>query len=117
MRFSCRRVMAAVAGGVIVFGGFAVWSQTAARKPAPVIGKSARYCNPLPLETSSRDGSPQGVSLGDVTVVREGDLYYLFGTGGGAWVSPDLVNWKYQAVEVRGARLPVAPHVAKYNGA
>ena len=37
------------------------------------------YCNPLPLEASSRDGSPQGVSLGDVTVVREGDLYYLFG--------------------------------------
>jgi len=83
----------------------------------PVIGKSARYCNPLPLETSSRDGSPQGVSLGDVTVVREGDLYYLFGTGGGAWMSPDLVNWKYRAVDVRGGRLPVAPHVAKYNGA
>jgi len=83
----------------------------------PVIGKSTRYCNPLPLETSSRDGSPQGVSLGDVTVVREGDLYYFFGTGGGAWVSPDLVNWKYQAVDVRGARIPVAPHVVKYQGA
>jgi hypothetical protein len=25
---------------------------------APTIGKSARYCNPLPLETSSRDGAP-----------------------------------------------------------
>jgi hypothetical protein len=60
----------------------------------PVVGKSTRYCNPLSLEASSRDGSPQGVSLGDVTVVREGDLYYLFGTGGGAWVSPDFVNWK-----------------------
>ena len=84
---------------------------------APVVGKSVRYCNPLPLETSSRDGSPQGVGLGDVTVVREGDSYYLFGTGGGAWVSRDFVNWKYQAVEVRGGRLPVAPHVVKYNGA
>jgi beta-xylosidase len=82
-----------------------------------VLGKSARHCNPLPLEASSRDGSPQGVSLGDVTVVREGGLYYLFGTGGGAGVSSDLVNWKYQAAEVRGGRLPVAPHVAKYNGA
>jgi alpha-L-fucosidase len=67
-------------------------------QPRPVIRKSARYINPLPLEASSRDGSPQGVSLGDVTVVREGDLYYLFGTGGGAWVSRDFVNWKYQPV-------------------
>jgi hypothetical protein len=83
----------------------------------PAVGKSKRYCNPLPLEASSRDGSPQGVSLGDVTVVREGDLYYLFGTGGGAWVSRDFIDWKYQPVEVKGGRLPVAPHVAKYNGA
>jgi xylan 1,4-beta-xylosidase len=58
-----------------------------------------------------------GVNLGDVTVVRDGEAYYLFGTGGGAWVSRDFVNWKYEAVEVRGARFPVAPHVFKYNGA
>jgi len=95
-----------------------LWPQSGAPPLAkPVIGKSTRYCNPLPLEASSRDGSPQGVSLGDVTVVREGDLYYLFGTGGGAWVSRDFVNWKYQAVDVRGARLLVAPHVVQYNGA
>ncbi len=43
--------------------------------------------------------------------------YYLFATGGGAWVSSDLVDWKYQAVEVSGARIPVAPHVVEYNGA
>jgi len=96
---------------VFLGAALAVSSQTAARRPA------ARYCNPLPLETSSKDGSPQGVSLGDVTVVREGDLYYLFGTGGGAWISSDFVNWKYQAVDVRSGRLPVAPHVVKYNGA
>src|SRR6516162_7256230 len=83
----------------------------------PAVGKSKRYCNPLPLPATSADGSPQGVSLGDVTVVREGDLYYLFGSGGGSWVSPDLANWKYQPVDVRGGRLPVAPHVVKYNGA
>ena len=100
--------------GVLVVS--ALWGQTSAHT-APAVGKSIRYCNPLPLETSSRDGSPQGVGLGDVTVVREGSSYYLFGTGGGAWVSPDFVNWKYQAVEVRGGRLPVAPHVVKYNGA
>jgi hypothetical protein len=41
----------------------------------------------------------------------------MFCTGGGAWVSKDLLEWKYQPVEVRGGRLPVAPHVAKYNGA
>jgi hypothetical protein len=100
---------------VFLATGWALQSQPGPRTPVP--GKSARYCNPLPLETSSRDGSPQGVSLGDVTVVREGDLYYLFGTGGGAWVSSDFLNWKYKAVDVRGGRLPVAPHVAKYNGA
>ena len=78
--------------------------------------RSLRYCNPLPIEASSRDGSPQGVDLGDVTVVREGGKYYLFATGGGGWVSDDLVNWRYQGVEMREGRVPVAPHVVKYNG-
>jgi xylan 1,4-beta-xylosidase len=107
-------VIGALAG---VASGLALWSQPRPPKPAPVIGRSARYCNPLPMEATSKDGSPQGVSLGDVTVVREGDDYYLFGTGGGGWISHDFVNWKYQAVDVRGGRLPVAPHVAKYDGA
>ena len=86
------------------------------RPPAPVLGTSLRYCNPLPIEASSRDGSPQGVHLGDVTVVRESGTYYLFATGGGGWVSEDLVNWRYRGVEMRQGRVPVAPHVAKYNG-
>ncbi len=112
-----RAAIATSALGVLG-AGVALLAQTAAKTAAaPVIGKSLRYCNPLPLETSSKDGSPAGVGLGDVTVVREGDSYYLFGTGGGAWVSKDFVNWKYQAAEVRGGRLPVAPHVVKYNGA
>ena len=80
---------------------------------SPVIGKSLRYCNPLSMETSSQNGSAQGVSLGDVTVVKEGNKYYIFCTGGGAWVSEDMVNWKYSAVE---GRVPVAPGVFKYNG-
>ncbi len=102
----------------VVETALALWSQPAARTAAPpVVGRSLRYCNPLPLPASSTDGSAQGVNLGDVTVVRDGDSYYLFGTGGGAWISRDFVNWKYQAVEVKGARIPVAPHVVKYNGA
>jgi hypothetical protein len=106
-------------GALVVLGGaVALWSQPAARSvAAPVVGKSMRYCNPLPVPASSTDGAPQGVSLGDVTVVREGEFYYLFATGGGAWVSRDFVNWRFQAVDVRGGRLPVAPHVVKYNGA
>src|ERR1035438_8761607 len=105
---SLGRALAGPCGALAILAtAFSLWPQQGARGTVkPVIGKATRYCNPLPLETSSRDGSPQGVSLGDVTVVREGDLYYLFGTGGGAWVSPDLVNWKYQAVDVRGGRLP-----------
>lgn len=85
--------------------------------PAPVAGESLRYCNPLSIVASSRDGSAMGVSLGDVTVVPEGGKYYMFCTGGGGWVSEDLVHWKYEGVEMREGRVPVAPHVAKYNGA
>jgi len=118
MSTSSRRSSVISESALVVLGtALTLWSQPAARRPAPVIGKSTRYCNPLPLQTTTADGSPQGVSLGDVTVVREGNLYYLFGSGGGAWLSPDLVNWKYQAVAVRDGRLPVAPHVVKYNGA
>jgi len=103
---------------ILTFGVTAfLWSQTAQRKPAaPVLGESLRYCNPLPIEATSKDGSPQGVSLGDVTIVPEGGQYYMFCTGGGGWVSKDLVNWEYRGVEMRQGRAPVAPHVVKYNG-
>jgi hypothetical protein len=102
-----------------------LWSQVAPRKadtvvsrPAePVIGKAPRYVNPLNIEATSNDGSPQGISLGDPTVVREGNSYYLFATGGGPWVSDDLINWKYAPIDASGVRVPVAPHVVKYNGA
>ncbi|HEY4328603.1 MAG TPA: family 43 glycosylhydrolase, partial [Phycisphaerae bacterium] len=80
----------------------------AAAAPAPVLGKSPRYCNPLPMVTS------QGAAAsGDVTVIREKDKYYMYCTGGGAWVSSDLLNWDFQRVQ----NVPVAPHVVKYNGA
>ena len=85
-----------------------------AQSEKPVLGKSLRYCNPLPIEASSQNGSSSGISLGDVTIVEDGGKYYMFCTGGGAWVSEDLVNWKYSAVQ--GARVPVAPGVFKYNG-
>jgi phage terminase large subunit-like protein len=88
----------------------------ARERAAPALGTSIRYCNPLSIPASSQDGAPRGVSLGDVTVVREGGKYYMFNTGGGGWVSDDLVNWRYQGVEMRQGRVPVAPHVAKYNG-
>jgi beta-xylosidase len=60
--------------------------------------------------------APQGVNLGDVAVVCEGGRYHLFGTGGGGWISDDLVDWKYQGVEMRQGRGPIAPHVVKYKG-
>lgn len=85
-----------------------------ARSASPAIGKSLRYCNPLPLVTSSTTGAPQGVSLGDVTVLKDGSKYYMYCTGGGAWVSEDLVNWEFRRVN---GQVPVAPHVVKYNDA
>ena len=35
----------------------------------PVVGQALRYVNPLPLVTTSDDGSPRGVSLADVSRV------------------------------------------------
>lgn len=73
----------------------------------PVIGKSARYCNPLPMITA-----PGGSASGDVTVIRDNGKYYMYCTGGGAWFSDDMLNWSFQRVE----NVPVAPDVVNYNG-
>lgn len=74
----------------------------------PVIGQDARYCNPLPMEIG-----PGGNAGGDVTVLRDDDgTYYMYCSGGGAWVSKDFVNWEYHYVEL----VPGAPDVCKYNG-
>jgi xylan 1,4-beta-xylosidase len=78
-----------------------------ARAADPQIGKTARYCNPLPMVTA-----PGGNAAGDVTVIREQGKYYMYCTGGGAWISDDLLNWSFRYV----ANVPVAPHVVKYNG-
>jgi hypothetical protein len=90
----------------------------------PQVGQALRYVNPLNLPANSLDGGPRGVSLGDPTVVREGELYYLFASGvtngpvpqGGAWVSKDLVNWEWQPLDPKSAPLPIAPDVAKFDG-
>jgi xylan 1,4-beta-xylosidase len=73
----------------------------------PIIGKTARYCNPLPMVTA-----PGGSASGDVTVIRENGKYYMYCTGGGAWISDDMLNWTFQRVE----NVPIAPDVVKYNG-
>ena len=71
------------------------------------VGESARYCNPLPMEIGQG-----GNASGDVSVFKEGDKYYMFCTGGGAWVSDDMLDWTFHRVE----GVPVAPDVVKYNG-
>ena len=71
------------------------------------IGKTARYCNPLPMVMGQ-----VGNASGDVTVIREQGKYYMFCTGGGAWISDDMLNWSFHHVD----KVPVAPHVVKYNG-
>jgi xylan 1,4-beta-xylosidase len=73
----------------------------------PETGKTARYCNPLPMVIGQG-----GNASGDVTVIKENGKYYMFCTGGGAWVSDDMLNWSFHRVE----NIPVAPHVIKYNG-
>jgi xylan 1,4-beta-xylosidase len=80
---------------------------SSARTAEPQIGKTARYCNPLPMVTA-----PGGNAAGDVTVIREQGKYYMYCTGGGTWISDDLLHWSFQRV----ANVPVAPHIVKYNG-
>ena len=69
-----------------------------------------QYCNPLPMEIG-----PGANASGDVTVLLENGKYYMYCTGGGAWVSSDMLNWEYKEVK-HVARIPVAPDVVKYNG-
>ena len=69
------------------------------------------YCNPLPMPIGQG-----GNAAGDVTVIEEGGKYYMCCTGGGMWVSSDLLTWTHHSVEVEGATIPVAPDLVKYNG-
>lgn len=71
------------------------------------MAQSKRYCNPLPMPIGNG-----GNAAGDVTVIEEGGKYYMYCTGGGAWVSDNLVDWTFH--EVKG--VPVAPDIVKYNG-
>src|SRR5574344_29486 len=66
-----------------------------------------RYCNPLPMEIGQG-----GNASGDVSVFEHGGMYYMFCTGGGAWVSKDMTNWTFHKVD----KVPVAPDVAFYKG-
>ncbi len=85
---------------------FATLVASSAWAADPEIGKTARYCNPLPMVTA-----PGGNAAGDVTVIRAQGKYYMYCTGGGAWISDDLLAWSFQRVP----NVPVAPHVVKYN--
>ena len=67
-----------------------------------------RYCNPLPMPIG-----PGGNASGDVSVMEEGGKYYMCCSGGGMWVSDDLLNWEHRKVDLN---FPVAPDIVKYNG-
>ncbi len=72
-----------------------------------VTARAQRYCNPLPMPIGAG-----GNASGDVTVLEEGGKYYMCCTGGGMWVSDNLLDWEFHAVE----HIPVAPDLVKYNG-
>jgi hypothetical protein len=118
-----RRAAASVAAMTIAVLSLSAGRAAAAPKPAPGPA-SLKYANPLNLPTTSEDGSPRGVSLGDPTVVREGGQYYLFATGsigsagpiGGAWVSSNLVDWSWKPLAPGSVPAPIAPIIAKIGG-
>ena len=105
-------------GALVVLGGaVALWSQPAAPSvAAPVIGKSLRYCNPLPLPASSTDGRATGGQPRRRHGGERRRLYYLFepaaapGFRATSWTGSSRPS-------MFGGRSPVAPHVVKYNGA
>jgi xylan 1,4-beta-xylosidase len=81
---------------------------TSVRAAEPLPGKLPRYCNPLPMAISGTTSAS-----GDVTVIRDNGKYYMYCTGGGVWISDDLLHWTLQPI----TNVPVAPDVVKYNGA
>lgn len=74
---------------------------------AIVASAQTRYCNPLPMPVGRG-----GVASGDVSVFYDEGKYYMYCTGGGAWVSEDMMNWEFHFVD----HVPIAPDVVKYNG-
>ena len=68
--------------------------------------EGTRYCNPLPMEIG-----PGGNAAGDVSVIEHQGRYYMYCTGGGAWVSENMTDWEFHPV----AHVPVAPDVVRYK--
>jgi hypothetical protein len=56
-----------------------------------------------------------GVSLGDPTMVQDGNQYYMFATCGGPWFSEDLINWKYSRLDASGARVDRAEDALSFD--
>ena len=59
----------------------------AQQKTESDVADGRRYCNPLPMVIGQG-----GNASGDVSVFREGDTYYMFCTGGGAWTSDNMLD-------------------------
>ena len=74
-------------------------------QPMSMMGR--RYCNPLPMVIGQG-----GNAGGDVTVIEHGGKYYMCCSGGGVWVSPNLLDWEFTRVE----HIPGAPDMVEYNG-
>jgi hypothetical protein len=81
------------------------------RDVASSLDYGATWCNPLPL--ASEVPSNGGVrSLADPHVLKVGRDYYLYATGGAAWVSSDLCDWAYRPVQP----LTTAPAMIELGG-
>ncbi len=93
--------------------------------PAVAQTRTKTYCNPLPISAppvEPRSSAGPGVrgldhrSLADPTVIKHGQKWYLYATGGMAWVSGDLVNWEYHRSILSDVRRGItAPTVLEYK--
>lgn len=107
-------------------GAFGQATSAAATRPSSdqAAARGTLYCNPLSLTMkaatgagfSDHAGKPRVQSLADPTVFKHGGKYYLYATGGAAWVSSDLVHWEYHAVTFPEPGRPIAPSIVEYKG-
>ncbi|MBR4220123.1 MAG: family 43 glycosylhydrolase [Victivallales bacterium] len=75
------------------------------------------YCNPLPLPEISRrvlKNLPTGDfrEVSDPEVLYEDGVWYMYPSGGQAYVSRDCVHWEYHPIDI-GTKLGYAPSVCR----
>ena len=76
------------------------------------------YCNPLPLpdiQCRMLKNLPTGDfrEVSDPEVLYEDGVWYMYPSGGQAYVSRDCVHWEYHPIDIGGTKLGYAPSICR----